>query len=295
MQYEGKFILKNVLPLAGTTIKSVSLKNSNGTLSTSGNPINTITYTASQTGPPSGDGDWDNAILIYTSTNNVLANFNYNGGTVVKENDSQPYSSNGTYLSEIPPKKDMSRTGYTFIGWNTADDGSGKYYTSSTNFNDLTQVEAGHCVATANAGNIEFTLYAIWEANEYKINYNLPGGSHGSSAPTTAKYDSVVNISNPTKKGYTFTGWSATTSSGLNTTTAKAGIYVLFTTPVAVSISTIFEVSFTFDKSIYSIELTSSNRITTLPNAGLFPCFPNPLSKFILPFGMNNLHLQFKS
>ena len=72
-------------------------------------------------------------------------------------------------------------------------------------------------------------------------------------------------------------------------------MYVLFTTPVAVSISIIFVSFLAFDKSIYSTELMSSNFITTLPNAGLLPCFPNPLSKFILPFGMNNLHLQFKS
>ena len=152
--------------------------------------------------------------------NNLKANLNYMGGIVESSSLSQQYNKDGTYLS-LPEKP--SRIGYTFIGWNTADDGSGKYYTSGTNFNDSTQVEAGHCVATANAGNIEFTLYAIWEANEYKINYNLAGGSHGSSHPTTAKYDSVVNISNPTKVGYTFAGWSATTSSGLNTTTAKSG------------------------------------------------------------------------
>ena len=156
--------------------------------------------------------------------NNIKAtlrrNYFKNDETTIGSPPSSNYVSTGTTFNNLPSP---TREGYNFIGWNTKDDGSGRYYKSSTNFNDLTQVEAGHCVATANAGNIEFTLYAIWEANDYKINYNLAGGSHGSSHPTTAKYDSVVNISNPTKVGYTFTGWSATTSSGLNTTTAKAG------------------------------------------------------------------------
>ena len=230
LQYEGQFILKNFKAIENGAYVNLKMNNVSLSTPTGAGTIeivnNTIVYTANQTGPPSGDGDWDNAILIYTSTNNVLANFNYNGGTVVRESDSQYYSSNGTYLLKIPTKKEMSRTGYTFIGWNTADDGSGKYYTSETNFNvinnnldDKTGVLSSHCVATANAGNIEFTLYAIWEANDYKINYELNGGSHDSSAPTTATYDVVINISNPTKKGYTFTGWTA---SGLSNT-AQAG------------------------------------------------------------------------
>ena len=72
-----------------------------------------------------------------------------------------------------------------------------------------------------------------------------------------------------------------------------AGIYVLFI-PLSSSISVITFGLSAF-KSIYSTEFSSSSFITTLPNAGLFPCFPNPLSKFTLPLGINNLHLQPKS
>ena len=101
--------------------------------------------------------------------NNLKANLNYMGGIVESSSLSQKYNKDGTYLSLPSP----TRTGYTFKGWNTASDGSGSYYKSSTNFNDLSQVEAGHCVATPNAGSIEFTLYAIWEANEYSVNVNI--------------------------------------------------------------------------------------------------------------------------
>ena len=63
-------------------------------------------------------------------------------------------------------------------------------------------------------------LYARWQANNYKIAYNLDGGTYGTSHPTSADYDTMVAIDNPSKAGYTFTGWTITgydsTTSGHN-------------------------------------------------------------------------------
>lgn len=63
-------------------------------------------------------------------------------------------------------------------------------------------------------------LYARWQANNYKIAYNLDGGTYGTSHPTSADYDTMVTIDNPSKAGYTFTGWTITgydsTTSGHN-------------------------------------------------------------------------------
>ena len=63
-------------------------------------------------------------------------------------------------------------------------------------------------------------LYARWQANNYKIAYNLDGGTYGTSHPTSADYDTMVTIDNPSKSGYTFTGWTITgydsTTSGHN-------------------------------------------------------------------------------
>ena len=53
-------------------------------------------------------------------------------------------------------------------------------------------------------------LYARWKANTYKIAYNLDGGTYGTSHPTSANYDTMVTIDNPSKSGYTFTGWTIT-------------------------------------------------------------------------------------
>ena len=57
------------------------------------------------------------------------------------------------------------------------------------------------------------TLTINWHPYTYNIGYNLNGGEHGQYHPTTAEYDADVTISNPTRAGYTFTGWSF---SGLN-------------------------------------------------------------------------------
>lgn len=66
-------------------------------------------------------------------------------------------------------------------------------------------------------------LYARWQANNYKIAYNLDGGTYGTSHPTSADYDTMVTIDNPSKSGYTFTGWTIigydSTASGHNAAT----------------------------------------------------------------------------
>lgn len=60
-------------------------------------------------------------------------------------------------------------------------------------------------------------LYARWKANTYKIAYNLDGGTYGTSHPTSVDYDTMVTIDNPSKTGYTFTGWTIT---GYDSTTS---------------------------------------------------------------------------
>lgn len=56
--------------------------------------------------------------------------------------------------------------------------------------------------------------YARFTANTYNISYNLNGGTCV-TAPTSGTYDSAITISNPTREGYAFAGW---TISGIDTT-----------------------------------------------------------------------------
>ena len=98
-------------------------------------------------------------------------------------------------------------TGWTFNGWFTATSGGTQVTNTSKN------------LTTNNGGTVN--LYAQWTANTYTIAYDYAGGTAGSSKPTSGTYDSVVSISNPTRAGYTFAGWTSSTSAGLNTDTAK--------------------------------------------------------------------------
>ena len=69
------------------------------------------------------------------------------------------------------------------------------------------------------------TLTAQWTVNQYTITYNLAGGT-AEGNPSTYTIETVAfTLKNPTKSGYTFTGWSGTGLDGENnmTVTIPAG------------------------------------------------------------------------
>ena len=65
------------------------------------------------------------------------------------------------------------------------------------------------------SGNVTVNLYAGWGVNEYTIEYNANGGS---GAPVAQTYDyaqtGTINLQSgePTRTGYTFQGWSLTST-----------------------------------------------------------------------------------
>ena len=63
------------------------------------------------------------------------------------------------------------------------------------------------------------TLTAQWTVNQYTITYNLAGGT-AEGNPSTYTIETVAfTLKNPTKSGYTFTGWSGTGLTGENNLT----------------------------------------------------------------------------
>ena len=98
------------------------------------------------------------------------------------------------------PESGFSRTGYTFSGWNTWPDGSGKAYTDRQQVSNLGgRTQDGEVVR----------LYARWAPNSYSIVYEKEGGQ-GSMNPTPATYDTAVNLADCqfSKDGEVFAGWS---------------------------------------------------------------------------------------
>ena len=83
----------------------------------------------------------------------------------------------------------FTRTGYTQTGWTTADGGEKIYGLDAV----YTQNEA-------------LTLYPVWNANKYTITFDTAGGSE--IASITQDYGTRITApANPTREGYTFTGW----------------------------------------------------------------------------------------
>ena len=85
----------------------------------------------------------------------------------------------------------MTRTGYTFSGWNTAADGSGTNYAAAASI-------------TASA---DLTLYAKWTLTTYALSYNA---NSGTGAPTGGNYasTSVAGPGSMARTGYTFARWN---------------------------------------------------------------------------------------
>ena len=103
----------------------------------------------------------------------------------------------------------FTRTGYTFIGWNTSADGTGTPYLNEASVTNLTDV---------NNDNID--LFAQWTPNSYTIifdkNDNSATGSM-SNLPMTYGTPANLTLNSYAKTGYKFIGWN-TASDGSGTT-----------------------------------------------------------------------------
>jgi len=99
----------------------------------------------------------------------------------------------------LPGGSGLSKTGYTFSGWNTRADGTGSNYS------------AGSSYMTGN----DVTLYARWNVITYTVAYNKNAAdATGTMASSIHTYDADKNL-NPntfTRTGYIFMGWARTTS-----------------------------------------------------------------------------------
>ena len=106
------------------------------------------------------------------------------------KNNSKNPSSYRVTTADIKLQK-PSRSGYTFKGW----------YLDNTFAKEskVTSIEKG---STGNK-----TLYARWEPKKYTITYHLNKGTNHEENPRTYTMKEEVIFREPTRKGYTFSGW----------------------------------------------------------------------------------------
>ena len=130
----------------------------------------------------------------------------------------------GTY-SLLSTISNPTRSGYTFDGWYTAQNGG-------------TLIQNNSTVSTAT----NHSLFAHWTANNYTVTLNATGGSIGSSiiwwgtgasAEKTVTYNSTYGtLPTPTREGYTFDGWYTAQNGGTliqnNSTVSTATNHSLF-------------------------------------------------------------------
>ncbi len=146
--------------------------------------------------------------------------FNNNGGTGTMENQVSGTSTN------LSPNT-MTRSGYTFAGWNTNANGTGFAYDNQAIYSFADDV----------------TLYAQWEpiVATYKVTFYGNAATGGSTASQTASSSTALNLNGFTRTGYNFLGWNE--NYGASTATFKDGQ----------------KYSFATDKNLYAIWVAQAN------------------------------------
>ncbi len=134
-------------------------------------------------------------ITLYAkwSKNKYYVKYDANGGKGEMSKSTFKYDTN--YKLAV---NTYTRKGYTFTGWNTKADGTGKSYTDAQKIKSLT-----------NKNKKTITLYAQWRKNKYTVKYDANGGT-GSMSSNTFKYNNeyTLRINKFTRNNYTFTGWN---------------------------------------------------------------------------------------
>lgn len=95
-------------------------------------------------------------------------------------------------------KNGYTKKGYSFTGWNTKADGSGKTYHDEDNVLNL-------------ATNGVITLYAQWSANHYSVVFDRNHATGGVVGAVSMIYDQSRQLpaNGFTRTGYQFDGWNA--------------------------------------------------------------------------------------
>ena len=198
-------------------------------------PSTPTTTTITIPAPSGGGGDGGTAPSSYTVT------FNANGssGSMASETS----SSAAALTTNV-----LTRTGYTFSGWNTAANGSGTTYADGSSY----------------IFGASLTLYAQWSADFFAVTFNAHGGS-GSMTAQSDNTTTALSANSFTYSGYIFSGWN-TQASGSGTSYSDGSDYsfnaalVVYAQWTAVSVvPNTYVVSFNANGGTGSMSPESSN------------------------------------
>ena len=136
-------------------------------------------------------------VMEWTAKDSYTVTYDTNGGSGYPPSDSNRYSV-GSSIFLATGSEEMYRDGYQFGGWALDPDSYDVFQTQT-----FTNVMAVRAEKTGDT----LTLYAIWNQQQYKVEYNLDGGFVSSDLKTDVKYGNKFSIPTPFKTGYQFKGW----------------------------------------------------------------------------------------
>jgi uncharacterized repeat protein (TIGR02543 family) len=147
------------------------------------------------------------------STFTVVYNINYTGGTSNMQNS--PFTNGGTQTLR---KNTYTRANYVFAGWALSATGTVVY-------RDEQSGVSGPANGTVN-------LYAVWTGIPYTVAYNANGGTGTTMANSSFIYGTsqALRLNTYTRPGYTFAGWSTSSTATTATYTDGASVSDLTTT-----------------------------------------------------------------
>ena len=130
---------------------------------------------------------WDHTLYAKWIADPYMVTFDAQGGTL-PDPTSKPVTQGAAYGTLAT----TTRSGYTFGGWYTAENGLG----SEVNF--WTTVTSGR----------DHTLYAKWIADAYTVTFDAQGGTLPIPASKTVLRGTAYGtLASTTRSGYTFGGW----------------------------------------------------------------------------------------
>ena len=149
----------------------------------------------------------DTTFYAQWAANTYIVAYNANGGSGWMGNQTLTYDVAANLAGNA-----FTRTGHSFVGWNTAANGTGATYANGQSVKNLT---------ATNNGTV--TLYAQWKPYTYTVSYDANGGANAPAGQTkTYGVPLTLTESTPTLEGYGFTGWN-TAADGSGTAYAPAG------------------------------------------------------------------------
>ena len=203
------------------------------------------------------------AITLYVKWN-IVVTYLANGGSGSAPAAAIATISGGVNSVVVANANTLTRTRYTFAGWNTLANGSGTNYAAGSTFNVTTSV----------------SLYAQWNST-ITYNDNTSANTTGTvPSPTVAKSSEsvtalAVNSGNLARTGYTFGGWN-TQADGKGTSYASSGginglpnLYMRFQASDFNTSTTVWVDSSGFDRNIPDTATTGTgviSQVTTTPN-----------------------------